>query len=108
MAVFNLNGFTDMSEGGHTKYGAEALSSFRDQAVNLFAEYSVKLSAIVNRVVALGSTAYGYGWHEFTLTPKEGGAPIERRQRYFELWIKMRQESGRSHCISIMLTCERS
>jgi ketosteroid isomerase-like protein len=88
MAVFNPNGFTDMSEGGPTKYGGEALSSFRDQTVNLFAEYSVNLSPIVNRIVALGSTAYDYGWHEFTLTPKKGGPPILRRQRYFELWNK--------------------
>jgi ketosteroid isomerase-like protein len=88
MAVFNPNGFTDMPEGSPTKYGGEALSSFRDQAVDLFAEYSVKLSPIVNRIVSLGSTAYDYGWHEFTLTPKNGGAPIRRRQRYFELWNK--------------------
>ncbi len=88
IAVFNANGFTDMSEGGPTKYGAEALSSFRDQALNLFAEYSVKLSPIVNRIVALGSTAYDYACDEFTLTPKKGGAPIRRRQRYFELWNK--------------------
>src|ERR1700756_4911208 len=88
MAAFNPNGFTDMSEGGPTKYGGEALSSFRDRAVNLFREYSVKLSPIVNRIVSLGSTAYDYGWHEFMLTPKDGGALIRRRQRYFELWNK--------------------
>jgi ketosteroid isomerase-like protein len=88
MAVFHPNGFTDMSEGGPTKYGGEALSIFRDQAVSLFAEYSVKLSPIVNRIVALGSTAYDYGWHEVTLTPKKGGPPVRRRHRYFELWNK--------------------
>jgi ketosteroid isomerase-like protein len=88
MAIFNPDGFTDMSEDGPSKYGVEALSRFRDQAANLFAEYSVKLTPIVIRIVALRSTAYDYGWHEFTLTPKKGGAPIRKRQRYFELWNK--------------------
>ncbi len=88
MAVFNAGGFTDMSEGGPSKYGPEATSSFRDQASRLFAKYSVKLRAIIIDIVVLGNTAYDYGWHEFVLTPKNGGEPARKRQRYFELWNK--------------------
>lgn len=88
LKVFNPDGFTDMSEGGPSKYGLEAIATFRDQAGRLFEKYSVKMSPIIIRIVVTGNTAYDYGWHEFTLTPKNGGDPIRKRQRYFELWNK--------------------
>jgi len=86
VSVFNPNGFTDMSEGGPSKYGREAIATLRDQVGRLFAEYSVKMIPIINRIAVTGNTAYAYGWHEFTLTPKDGGETIRQRQRYFELW----------------------
>jgi ketosteroid isomerase-like protein len=88
MAVFSSAGFTDMSEDGPTKYGTDAISSFRNEASKLVAEYNVTLTTIVNRIVVLGHVAYDYGWHEFTLRPKNGGEPVLKRQRYFELWNK--------------------
>jgi ketosteroid isomerase-like protein len=88
MEVFSSAGFTDMSEGGPSKYGAEARSRFRQTASKLLAEYSVKLSPIIIKIVVLGDTAYDYGWHEFTLTPRRGGEPTRKRQRYFEVWHK--------------------
>ena len=92
LAVFAPCGFTDMSEGGPSKYGEEAKLNFRVQVSELFGEYLVKFTPIVINVVFLGDTAYDYGWHEFILTPKNGGEPIRKRQRYFELWN--RTESG--------------
>lgn len=86
LSVFNPDGFTDMSEGGPTKYGLEARTTLRDQASRLFSQYSVKLLILINRIAVLGETVYDYGWHEFTLSPKNGGEPIRKRQRYFELW----------------------
>jgi len=88
IAVFNSAGFTDMSEGRPTKYGTEAISSFRTEASKLVADYDVTLTPIVNRIIVLGNVAYDYGWHEFTLRPKSGGEPVRKRQRYFELWNK--------------------
>jgi ketosteroid isomerase-like protein len=88
MAVFSSAGFTDMSDGGPTKYGTEAVSGFRNEASDLLVKYYVTLTPIINRIVVLGNVAYDYGWHEFTLTPKNGGRPILKRQRYFELWNK--------------------
>lgn len=88
MAVFSSAGFTDMSEGGPSKYGAEARSRFRHEASKLLAEYSVMLTPIIIKIVVLGEVAYDYGWHEFTLTPRTGGEPTRKRQRYFELWHK--------------------
>jgi len=88
IAMFSPAGFTDMSEGGPTKYGTEAISSFRNAASKLVAEHNVTLNPIINRIVVLGNVAYDYGWHEFTLRPKDGGEPVRERQRYFELWNK--------------------
>jgi ketosteroid isomerase-like protein len=88
VAVFSPAGFTDMSEGGPTQYGTEAISSFRNVASKLVAEYKVTFTPIINRIVVLGNVAYDYGWHEFTLRPQNGGEPIRKRQRYFELWNK--------------------
>jgi len=88
LSVFNPNGFTDMSEAGPTKYGSEANIALRDQVGRLFAKYSIKMIPIINRIVVTGNTAYDYGLHEFTLTPRNGGETIRKRQRYFELWNK--------------------
>jgi ketosteroid isomerase-like protein len=88
LAVFGDGGFTDMSEGGPSKYGGEAKSTLRDRASALFAEYSVKFTPIIIDIAVLGDTAYDYGWHEFTLTPKNGGEPVRKRERYFELWSR--------------------
>ena len=88
LSVFAPGGFTDMSEGGPSKFGPEAASSLRDQAAALFAQYSVKLSVIIIDISVQGGTAHDYGWHEFTLKPKNGGEVIRKRQRYFELWSK--------------------
>lgn len=89
LSVFDPGGFTDMSEGGPTKYGLEAITTLRGQASRLFSQYSVKLLILTNRIAVLGDKAYEYGWHEFTLTPKNGGEPIRKRQRYFELWNRI-------------------
>lgn len=43
---------------------------------------------IINGVVVNGSTAYAYGCHEITLTPKAGGQPIRYGARYLEHWQK--------------------
>jgi ketosteroid isomerase-like protein len=38
-----------------------------------------------------GDVAYDYGWHDLTLTPKDGGQPIHRRHR---MWISGRNKEG--------------
>ena len=88
LSLFNPDGFTDMSEGGPTRYGREAIATLRDQVRRLFAQYSIKVVPIINRIVVTGSIACAYGWHEFMLTPRSGGETIRKRQRYFELWNK--------------------
>jgi len=87
LAVFSGEGFTSMFEGGPSQFGG-ARSSLRKEAAEMFDEYSVQMSVIIIDIVVRGDTAYDYGWHEFTLRPKDGGQPIRKRVRYFELWSK--------------------
>ena len=56
--------------------------------VELFAEYDAKLNVIINAISVFGDNAFDYGWHELTLTPRNGGEPVYRRTRYCELWSK--------------------
>ena len=88
LSVFEHEGFTDMSEGGLSRYGEAAREGLRERSTELFREYSVRLSVIIIEIAVLGDTAYDFGWHEFTLQPKNGGEPIRKRQRYLELWKK--------------------
>ncbi len=83
LKVFGGGGFTDMSDGGPSKYGEEATARMRDDAARLFSEYTVKLNVIVINIVVLKDCAYDYGWHEFILRPKCGGEPVRKRHRYF-------------------------
>jgi ketosteroid isomerase-like protein len=88
LSVFAPEGFTDMSEGLASKYGEEARTTLRQRAEKLFAEYSVRLNCIIIDISIMGGTAFDFGWHEWILTPKNGGPPVHMRHRYFELWSK--------------------
>lgn len=88
LSVFTDENAVDMSEGLPNHFGRAATEGLRKRSAELFAEYSVGLAIIIIEIMVLGDTAYDYGWHEFTLTPKNGGEKISRRHRYFELWKK--------------------
>jgi ketosteroid isomerase-like protein len=88
LSVFEEDGFTDLSEGGPSLYGKEATEGLRTRSTELFAEYSVRLTVIINAIDVFGDTAYDFGWHEFTLRPKSGGETIRKRHRYCEVWKK--------------------
>jgi len=80
--------FTDMSVGIPSFYGGESREVLRARYSNLFLMYRAKLAISIIDIQVLGTTAYDYGWHQLTLTPKSGGEPVITRQRYFELWKK--------------------
>ena len=80
--------FTDMSDSRPTRYRADAAVKLRRFLIELFAEYDAKLNVIINAISVFGDNAFDYGWHELTLTPRNGGEPVYRRTRYCELWSK--------------------
>ena len=87
LSVF-ADGYTDMSFGVPSFYGAEAPQVLRCRMERLFDEYRAEMKISVIVVNVMGDTAYDYGWHILTLTPKSGGAPVATRQRYVELWAR--------------------
>ena len=78
--------FTDMSDSRPTRYREDAAAKLRRSLAELFGEYEAKLNVIVNAISVFGNNAFDHGWHELTLTPRNGAEPVYRRTRYFELW----------------------
>ena len=80
--------FTDMSAGLPSFFGNTAHAVFRSRMTKLFQRYQVTLVVTIITIRVLGNTAFDFGWHTLTLTPKSGGNPVTTRKRYFESWQK--------------------
>ena len=63
----------------------------RTRLQHLFERFTVKLAVIVIEIRVQGDVAYDYGWHDVTLTPRDGGQPIRRRDRYVDIWRKNKE-----------------
>jgi ketosteroid isomerase-like protein len=92
LAVF-ADEFMDMSVGVPTFSGADARAALRRRMARLFEQYEVTLIVTIAAIRAFGNTAFDYGWHTLTLTPRDGGKRTTTRHRYFETWQK--NSSGR-------------
>ena len=87
LSVFS-DELTYMPDGEPSFYGAEGKQALRSKATQLFREFQVKMEIIVIAISVLGDSAYDYGWHKLTLTPKSGTKEEIRRYRYCETWQK--------------------
>jgi ketosteroid isomerase-like protein len=87
--------FTDNSADRPSRYGKDAPAKLRRHLEELFAEYEVRMNIIMVAIVVSGNIAYDYGWHELTLTPKNGGEAKLARKRYLELWARQANEEWR-------------
>jgi ketosteroid isomerase-like protein len=76
----------NFSDDQPSEFGQSGLDALKARLANLFERFTAKLSAIVIEIRLQGDVAYDYGWHELTLTPKDGGRPIQRRDRYVGIW----------------------
>ena len=74
------------SDGQPSEFGASGLEALKTRLNNLFERFTAKLSVIVIEIRLQGDVAYDYGWHDLTLTPKDGGESIRRRYRYVDIW----------------------
>jgi ketosteroid isomerase-like protein len=81
-------GFVDFSDGRTCAFAQGAAEELKKHLTALFREYTVHLAPIIIEIRLVGDLAYDYGWHNFTLTPKQGGARIERHERYVDIWKK--------------------
>ena len=78
----------NFSDGQPSEFGDSGLDALRRRLVALFERFTAKLSIIVIEIRLQGDMAYDYGWHDLTLTPKDGGQPVHRRDRYVDIWRK--------------------
>jgi ketosteroid isomerase-like protein len=78
----------NFSDGQPSEFGTSGLDALKTRLENLFERFTVKLVVIVIEIRLQSNLAYDYGWHELTLTPKDGGQPIRRRERYVDIWRK--------------------
>lgn len=83
--------FVDFSDGEPSEFGQAGLDTLRLRLENLFERFTTKLAVIVIEIRLEGNVAYDYGWHELTLTPKGSGAPVNRRNRYVDIWRKNKE-----------------
>jgi len=80
--------FSDSQPCGFRRGGLDA---FKTRLENLFERFTAKLVVIVIEIRLQGDVAYDYGWHELTLTPKGGGQPTHRRDRYVDIWWRNKE-----------------
>src|SRR5690348_8837513 len=66
----------NFSDGQPNEFGSSGLEALRIRLENVFERFTVKLAVIVIEIRVQGDVAYDYGWHDITLTPKDGGEPI--------------------------------
>jgi ketosteroid isomerase-like protein len=76
----------NFSNGQPSEFGESGLNALKTRLANLFERFTATLVVIVIEIRLEGDIAYDYGWHDLTLTPKDGGEPIRRRDRYVDIW----------------------
>jgi ketosteroid isomerase-like protein len=79
------------SDGQPSEFGESGLESLKTRLENLFQQFTATLAVIVNEIRLNGDVAYDYGCHELTLTPKHGGEPVRRRNRYVDIWRRNKE-----------------
>lgn len=81
----------DFSDGQPSEFGKNGLDALKTRLANLFERFTAELAVIVIEIRLQGDIAYDYGWHDLTLTPKGGGQPIHRRNRYVDIWRRNKE-----------------
>jgi ketosteroid isomerase-like protein len=80
--------FVDFSDARNSAFFDGARNALRAYCTQLFARYKIELVIIMIEIRLSDDVAYDYGWHEFTFTPKQGGAIEFVRERYVDIWKK--------------------
>src|SRR5258707_3134667 len=82
------------SDGQPSEFCASGLEVLKTRLTNLFERFTAELSVIVIEIRLQGDVAYDYGWHDLTLTPKDGCESIRRRYRYVDIWRRNQAASS--------------
>src|ERR1700740_254323 len=81
------------SNGQPSEFGKSGLEALEIRVESLFERFTAKVAVIVMEIRIQGDVAYDYGWHDLTLTPKDGSEPIHRRDRYVDIWRRNKEGS---------------
>jgi ketosteroid isomerase-like protein len=81
----------NFSDGQPCEFGMSGLDALKTRLENLFERFTAKLVVIVIEIRLQGNVAHDYGWHDLTLTPKDGGQPTRRRDRYVDIWRRNKE-----------------
>lgn len=81
----------NFSDGQPCEFGSSGLEALEARMESLLENFNAKLEVIVIEIRLQGDVAYDYGWHDLTLTPKAGGQPSRRRDRYVDIWRKNKE-----------------
>ena len=81
----------NLSDGQPSEFGGSGLKALETRMEDLFGRFTAKLEVTVMEIRLQGDVAYDYGWHSWTLTPKAGGPPTHRRDRYVDIWRKNKE-----------------
>ncbi|HXQ36753.1 MAG TPA: hypothetical protein VN843_22260, partial [Anaerolineales bacterium] len=81
----------NFSDGQPCEFGASGLDALKTRLENMFERFTAKLVVIVIEIRLHGDVAHDYGWHDLTLTPRDGGQPTRRRDRYVDIWRKNKE-----------------
>jgi ketosteroid isomerase-like protein len=81
----------NFSDGQPSEFGKSGLDAWSVRLKRLFERYTTKLTVIVIEIRLQGGVAHDYGWHEWTLTPRNGGEPIRRMDRYVDIWRRSKE-----------------
>ena len=90
LAIADPN-LVSFSDGQPCEFGASGLDALKTRLENLFERFTAKLVVIVIEIRLHGDVAHDYGWHDLTLTPRDGGQPTRRRDRYVDIWRKNKE-----------------
>ena len=92
-------GLVDFSDQEQNKFGANGIEALRRCVQKMHDEYSVKYTVIIIEIRVIGDIGLEYGWQIFELQPKSGGPPVNKRERYMDVWQR-RPEGWKllTHC----------
>ncbi len=81
----------NFSDGQPCEFGMSGLDALKTRLEHLLERFTAKLVVIAIEIRLQGDVAYDYGWHDLTLTPKDGGQPTRRRDRYVDIWRRNKE-----------------
>lgn len=79
------------SDGQPSEFGQSGLEALTNRLEALFRQFHVQLAVIIIEIRLQDGFAYDYGWHDLTITPRSGGPPIRRKDRYVDIWRRNKQ-----------------